>query len=76
MKHRRHTHFPSANLQNALNAVSALFVLLLYFYEKEASKGGLVPSPQLFHVVGPFQEEQLFYQTSVTVYLRPTSASG
>jgi hypothetical protein len=56
-KHHRNTHFPEANLKNALNAVAGLFVVTLYRYPIEASDGRLVPLPQLLrpsmaHVAG------------------------
>jgi hypothetical protein len=44
VKHERHSHYQQANLKNALNAVSALFVLLLYLYKTDAEKGRLVSS--------------------------------
>jgi hypothetical protein len=50
IKHERNSHFPEANLQNALNAMGGLFILLLYLYKEDAEEGLLVPNPSLFKV--------------------------
>lgn len=76
VKHQRHTHFPSANLKNALNAVAALFALLLFFYDAEAAQGRLTPDPSLFRMGAPFHVDQLFYAPHSTVYLRLPNTEG
>ena len=48
VKHERNKHYSEANLENTLNAVSGLFVLLLFLYEEMAVKGNLSPNPVLF----------------------------
>jgi hypothetical protein len=48
VKHQRDVHFAEANLKNALNAVAGLFVLLLFYYRKEAKEGLLNPDPEIF----------------------------
>ena len=50
VKHERHVNFQEAHLQNALNAVSALFVCLLFMYKNEAENAKLYPSPILLDV--------------------------
>lgn len=49
-KHERNTAFHRANLKNTLNAVAALFVVVLYLYRDKAKKGELVPPTQLLRV--------------------------
>jgi hypothetical protein len=49
-KHERHEHFSEANLKNAINAVAALYILLIFFYEKEIKSGVLVLNSQLFFI--------------------------
>jgi len=50
IKHQRDSEYHRANLKNALNAVGASFVMVLYLYKDRAEAGGLVPSPQLLRV--------------------------
>lgn len=50
VKHQRHEHFSDANLKNALNALSGLYILLLFMYKDIAMKGELFPNPQLVMV--------------------------
>lgn len=50
VKHERDRYFKHANMKNTLNAVAALFIMLLHFYINEANKGDLIPSPCLFRV--------------------------
>jgi hypothetical protein len=33
VKHHRHTHFKDANLRNAMHAVGALHILVVYYYK-------------------------------------------
>jgi hypothetical protein len=47
-KHHRHTHYDSAHLENALRAVSGLFVATLYLYREKAEAAELTPKPKLF----------------------------
>lgn len=48
VKHQRSEHFRSAHLKNVLNAVSALFLLLIMYYREQADLLRLVPAPALF----------------------------
>jgi len=50
VKHHRDTHYYSASLKNALNAVAGLFVMVIYFYKEKAESGELTPRPQLLTV--------------------------
>ena len=50
VKHYRHEHFEKANLKNCLNAVAALYVAVLYFYQQEAEDGKLQQLPKLLNV--------------------------
>ncbi len=52
IKHHRESDYHRANLKNALNAVSGLFVVVLYLYRKKAECGRLLPASQLLSV-GP-----------------------
>lgn len=76
VKHQRHTHFPEANLKNALNAVAALFVLLLFFYDAQAVEGRLTPDPSLFRIGAPFQADRLFFAPHSIVYRRLPNAKN
>lgn len=71
VKHHRHTHFPDANLQNALNAVAALFILLLFFYNKERRCGALLPDPLLFRAGIPFRLDRLMWEDGGLLYTLP-----
>jgi hypothetical protein len=50
VKHHRNTEFHQANLKNAINAVGALFILVLHLYKQKAEDGDLTPIPSLFRV--------------------------
>jgi len=50
VKHQRHTHYHSASLKNALNAVAGLFVMVLYLYKEQAELVESAPRPQLLTV--------------------------
>jgi hypothetical protein len=50
VKHERDSEFHRASLKNTLNAVSGLFVMVLYLYRERATAGELVPSLQLLRV--------------------------
>jgi hypothetical protein len=47
VKHERHGHFASANLENALDAVAGLFVLVSYLYWQELHARTALPWPQM-----------------------------
>lgn len=47
-KHQRHQLFDQASLKNALNAISALLLCNIYFYQKEAQLNEIQPTTQLF----------------------------
>lgn len=61
VKHERHAYFSEANLKNTLNAVAALYVLLIFFYREEAETGRLSPNPKLFLAGEPFVLDSLFW---------------
>jgi hypothetical protein len=50
IKHQRDSEYHRANLKNALNAVSGLFIMVLYLYKNKAIEGELFPSPKLLHI--------------------------
>ena len=47
VKHHRDTHFNEANLENCANAISGLFVVVLYCHKAEKSTESLEPYPIL-----------------------------
>jgi hypothetical protein len=49
VKHQRDVHFKLANQKNTLEAMSALFCLLLYLYSSELYSGELEPLPVLLN---------------------------
>ena len=50
VKHHRDTDFDKASLKNVLNAVSGLFVIILYFYKEKAENAELIPMQSLLRV--------------------------
>ena len=50
VKHERNAYFHRASLKNALNAVAALFIMVLHYYKEEAEAGTLSPMPTFFDV--------------------------
>lgn len=68
VKHQRHTHFAEASLKNTLNAVSGLFVLLLFFYREEARHGQLAPDPGLFRIGYPFHVDRSMWGVDTNLY--------
>lgn len=68
VKHHRHTHFAEANLKHTLNAVAALFALLLFYYRNEAQNGQLSPDPTLFRAGTPFKTGRLMLNHLPTAY--------
>jgi hypothetical protein len=50
VKHERHTHYQSASLKNALNAVAGLFVMVLYLYKEIVESAELTPPLELLAV--------------------------
>lgn len=73
VKHHRHTHFQQASLKNSLNAVSALYVILLFFYMDDVHVGKLNPDTSLFKIGAPFELDKLFYDQQMAVYRLPSS---
>ncbi len=47
VKHHRDSHFPEANLENCANAISGLFVIVIYCHKAEKSADSLEPYPIL-----------------------------
>jgi len=47
VKHQRNAHFKEANLENCANAISGLFVIVLYCHQAERSTDSLTPYPIL-----------------------------
>lgn len=68
VKHHRHTHYSDASLANVLNAVSALFVLLLFYYRDEAMNGSLYPNPELLWAGNPFHVDWPAWGLKVNLY--------
>ena len=48
VKHQRGEHFALANLENVLNAMAALFLLVLYYYRGVIDGRRIEPPPNLF----------------------------
>lgn len=67
VKHDRHVHYAKANLKNGLNAVAALFVMLLYHYREAAQSGQLGPNPRLFRAGPPFVVDVLAWGPDKTL---------
>lgn len=61
VKHKRNQHFHEANLKNTLNAITGLYILLLYYYEQEMDNAKLKPSPKLFSL-----DDKLMKHTTIT----------
>lgn len=57
LKYERQEHFAEASLKNALNAVAALYALLLFYCRNEAEAGELSPHPNIFLADDPFTHE-------------------
>jgi hypothetical protein len=68
VKHHRHTHYSEANLKNALNAVAALMLLVIHFYEEPARTGLLRPDPRVLSVGPPITVDRLHYDPMGVVY--------
>lgn len=47
VKHHRDSHYEDANLENTIDAVAALFVLVLYVHKAESSNARLEPYPRI-----------------------------
>lgn len=43
VKHTRNTHFNEANLKNTLDALTALSLVVLYYYQRKFSEGSDIP---------------------------------
>ncbi|WP_456402696.1 hypothetical protein [Hydrogenimonas sp.] len=48
VKHLRNEHFKKANLSNVLNAMSGLFLLILYYYRNTIDGKRIEPPPTIF----------------------------
>jgi len=48
VKHERQNHYQEANLENTFEAVSGLFCLILYYYQRALYDGHLQPWARLF----------------------------
>ncbi|MGC4394477.1 hypothetical protein [Hydrogenophaga sp. T2] len=77
VKHYRHSNYSQASLEHALNAVGALFALLLYFYGEDAHHGRLFPNPTTFFVGHPFTVDRPAWGPDVNLYqlIGPASMS-
>ncbi len=60
VKHHRSESFEKANLSNVLSALSALFIVLLYFYRQQSTKSVLVPTPTIFEAPRSLVMRDLF----------------
>lgn len=72
VKHNRHMHFAEANLKNALNAVGALLLMIIYLYAPAARAGKLAPNPRLYQVGEPIVVDRLFWGERTNTYAIPT----
>lgn len=70
VKHERDVNYQRAHLKNTLNAVSALFVLLLHYYLDNARIGNLAPAPALFRVGEEFLGGDSIGQANVSPFYR------
>lgn len=68
VKHERNQHFHEANLKNTLNAIAGLYILLLYYYEKETDKGNLKPCPKLFSLSNSLVKHTLITESGMVKY--------
>lgn len=75
VKHHRHTSYDRATLKNALNAVGALFVTVLYLFQEEAARGELRPDPTLYSVGDPIHVDRLMWGDGTLTYKMPTSSA-
>lgn len=57
LKYERQEHFAEASMKNALNAVAALYALLLFYCRNEAEAGELSTHPHIFLADEPFTHE-------------------
>ncbi len=48
VKHERHDYFTEANLKNTLNAMSGLFLIVLYYYRGYIENRRIEPPPSIF----------------------------
>lgn len=71
VKHHRHTNFRDACLKNVLNSVSALFILLIFFYRKESRNARLKPDPVLFQIGAPFTIDYPMFGPRAIFYQLP-----
>jgi hypothetical protein len=72
VKHNRHTHFAEANLKNALNAVGALFLMIIHLHATAARAGKLAPNPKLYKVGEPIVADRSFWGERTNTYAIPT----
>jgi hypothetical protein len=68
VKHERSQHFHEANLKNTLNAVSGLYLFLLYYYEKEMDEGNLKPCPKLFSLSDTLMKHTTITESGLVKY--------
>ena len=69
VKHERDSHFPEANLENCANAISGLFVIVLYCHKAERSTDSLKPYPMLLgreKEPGSLLQESEYYMPAFT----------
>ena len=75
VKHHRHANYGDASLEHALNAVGALFALLLFYYGDDALHGRLTPNPTTFFAGAPFTVDRPAWGPEVNLY-RLTERDG
>ncbi len=68
VKHHRYASYGEASLEHALNAVGALFALLLFFYGDDAHHGRLTPNPTTFFAGSPFTVDRPAWGPEVNLY--------
>jgi hypothetical protein len=75
VKHKRNSCFEEANLKNIYNALSGLFVALLFFYKSDTNLQNLTPAPEIFHAPKSFAKNGSLWDnlSEAVLNIRPSS---
>jgi hypothetical protein len=68
VKPHRHEQYSRANLENVLDSVAGFFLVLLFFYKKQATSGRLKPNPCMLRIGPPLRGDTLFWDRSAYAY--------